>query len=124
MGIKVTLRQRRAVEALLTSGDVAAAAAAAAVSRKTVYRWLKQPAFRAELENAEAEALQALQRRLVALGARAGDVLEAAMESGERTADRLRAADITLARLLQLRELVDWDARLSALEAQLAGKER
>ena len=40
------------------------------------------------------------------------------MASGDKDSVRVRAADIVLARLLQLRELVDLDARVAALEAR------
>ena len=37
----LTPKQRRAVAALLTTGEVTAAAREAAVSKDTLYRWLK-----------------------------------------------------------------------------------
>ncbi len=119
----LTPKQRRAVAALLTCGDVSAAAQAAGVNRGTLYRWLKQPAFQQALREAEGEALADLQRRLVSLGSDAADVLAAAMQTSEETRTRLRAADVVLGRLLQLRELIDLERRVSELERRLSDGE-
>lgn len=113
---KVTPRQKRAVEALLTTPSLTEAASVAGVSRKTLYKWLRQPAFQQTLQQAEADALAALQRRLVRLGATAGDVLEAAMGPEEEMRHRLRAAGLVLDNLLRLRELVELAERVEALE--------
>ena len=54
---KLTNRQYRAIECLLMSPTVADAANKAEVSRATLYRWLKTPAFRAVYNRRHAEAL-------------------------------------------------------------------
>jgi len=116
---ELTSKQRRAVEALLTTGEVSGAADAAKVSRDTVYRWLKQPVFAAAVREAEMRALDDLSRVLVRLGRTAAGTLAKAMTDPETAAaTRVRAADATLSRLLQLRELATLEARVQALEAQ------
>jgi hypothetical protein len=118
MGAKVTPRQNKAIEALTQTGQVTQAAAAAGVARKTVYQWLRQDVFIQALDLATSEALAELSRQLVALGSLAADTLRGAMEDTEATpAARVRAADITINRLLQLRQLVDLEERVSRLEA-------
>ena len=115
---ELTPKQRRAVEALLTTGEVAAAAAAAGVSRDTLYRWLKQPAFLAAVRGAEAAALDELSRALVRLGRTAAATLAKAMaDPAAPWPTRVRTADASLERLLQLRELATLEARVQALEA-------
>jgi len=110
-------RQRRAVAALLTAGDVASACDAAGISRDMLYRWLKQPAFLEAVRAAEAAALDDLSRSLVALGRAATGTLSAAMADPDAPwATRVRAADATLGRLLQLRELATLEARVAELE--------
>jgi phage terminase small subunit len=116
---KVTPRQLKAIETLLTTGDKTEAAKTAGVSRKTIYRWLKQDAFKQALAEAEAEALDALSRELVALGSKATATLKGAMTGNTPAATKVRAADIVLARLLQLRELVTLETRVLALEQAL-----
>ena len=124
---QLTPKQRRAVEALLTTGEVAAAAQAAGVSRDTLYRWLKQPAFLGAVRAAEARALDDLSRLLVRLGRTAAATLAKAMaDPAAPYATRVRAADVALGRLLQLRELATLEARVVALEqaARLQGQQR
>ncbi|GIV77436.1 MAG: hypothetical protein KatS3mg050_1830 [Litorilinea sp.] len=121
MGGKVTPRQRKAIEALLTTGSITEASQAAGVARKTIYAWLKRDEFRAELHEAEAQALQSLSLSLVRLGEKAARTLGEAMD-GERESTRVRAADIVLQRLLQLRELVALEERVAALEQAIGNK--
>lgn len=109
--------QRRAIAELLESGNVSKAADVAGVSRVTVHRWMKQPAFRDALRAAEQDALDALQRRMLKLGDGAADALQDGLDASDLRI-RLRAADTVLDRLLALRTLVDFDARLTALESQ------
>ena len=120
---EITPKQRKAVEALLTTGEVAAAAQAAGVCRDTVHRWLKQPLFLAAVREAEARALDDLSRLLVRLGRTAAATLAKAMgDASTPWATRVRAADASLGRLLQLRELATLEARVAELE-RLAGLE-
>ena len=109
-------RQRKAIEALLTRGSISAAAEDAGVARVTMYRWMREPAFMAELSKAEDAAMASLQRTLVALASLATVTLAKGME-GKATSSQIRAADISLSKLLLLRDLVAFERRLAALEA-------
>jgi transposase-like protein len=103
---RLTGKQHKAVAALLATGEVKAAAAEVGVSRETLYRWLRQPAFLEAVRAAEAEALDELSRLLVRLGRTAVATIAKAMQDpGTLPATRVRAADAALGRLLQLREL-------------------
>jgi len=114
-------KQARAVRVLLLAPDVAAAAAELEISRDTLHRWLREPAFRAQLHEAESHALEAVTRRLVLLADTAASTLESAMTDEETgTAVRVRAAGIVLGRLLQLRQLADLESRISSLESAQA----
>jgi hypothetical protein len=116
-------KQRKAVEALLTTGEVAAAAQAAGVSRATLHRWLADPTFVQAVRDAEARALDDLSRLLVRLGRTAVATLAKAMSDPTTPwATRVRAADASLGRLLQLRELATLEARVVELE-RLTGLE-
>jgi transposase-like protein len=115
---ELTPKQRRAVTALLSTGEPAAAAREAGVARDTLYRWLKQPTFLQAVREAEAQALDELSRLLVRLGRTAVATLAKAMSDPTiPPATRVRAADASLGRLLQLRELACLEARVQALEA-------
>lgn len=110
-------KQRRAVEALLTTGDASAAAQQAGVARDTLYRWMREPRFLEAVRYAEARAVDDLSRMLVRLGRTAVGTLAKAMgDAATPMATRVRAADATLGRLLQLRELATLEARVAELE--------
>ena len=118
---KLTPKQRKAVEALLTSGDITQAAQAAGVARDTLYRWMRQDDFRSALKTAEAASIENLARELVRLGEKAARTLDEAMTAEDATTSaRVRAADIVISRLLQLREMVDLEKRVQELERLVA----
>lgn len=112
----VTPVQRRAVEALLTAPSIKAAAEVAGVQRKTLHRWLKDPAFTAALKEAESAAIASLSRRLAMLGEQAALALDDALQPGEDMKNRLRACEIVIGNLLKLKELIDFEQRLQDLE--------
>jgi RES domain-containing protein len=114
----LSTKQRKALEALLQTGEVSHAATVAGVSRDTMYRWMKQPAFVAAVRHAESQAIDEVSRVLIRLSRSAVGTLAAAMADREGPfGPRIRAADITLSRLLQVRELAVLEERLAALEA-------
>ncbi len=111
----ITPKQRRAVEALVSTGSRREACRAAGIAPRTLYRWLKQSAFCEALGKAQEQALADLRSRLLALAGRAGDVLEASMRADDARL-RLRAADTVLSRLLQVYEAVELTQRVEKLE--------
>lgn len=114
-------KQRKAIQALIEHGDILNAADAADVTRNTLYSWLRQPAFSHALRDAEAAAVRQLSRQLVSLGKRAtGAIADVLSDPTANASSRLRGADIVLGRLLQLRELVDLEDRVSAIEERIS----
>ena len=121
----LSVRQRQFLTALLVNGEVVAACEQSGVSTSTAYRWLREPTFIDALREAERAAIQATSRRLARLGATAVQVLDDAMtDPTAPLTTRVRAADVVLTKLLQLRELVDMDERITALEAAIQEQER
>ncbi len=114
--IRNRAKKRAAIEALLTGDTLGRAAEKAGVHRNTITDWLREPDFMAELQAAEGEALGVLSRSLVSLAEKATKTLEEVLDGGETDGARLRAADIVLGRLLQVRELVDLEKRIEELE--------
>lgn len=114
----LTPAQRRAIEALLTAKNISAAAATAKVSRRALTRWLAEDEpFCAELRRAEGEVLQGVARRLASLAAASLDVLHEMLTGDDQApALKLKAADIVLSKLAPMKELIDFEQRLSALE--------
>ncbi|MBA2469380.1 MAG: hypothetical protein H0V37_08240 [Chloroflexia bacterium] len=102
----LTTRQQQAITAIVATGDVTVAAQSVGVNRATLYRWMKQPQFVQAVHAAEADAVEDLSRMLVRLGRTAVATLARAMsDPATPAATKVRAADATLSKLLQLREL-------------------
>ena len=115
---ELTSKQRAAIAALIAGCNHGEAAARAGVHGNQVTKWLKDPAFIQALRDAEALALEAVSRDLLALASKARQAIETVLDD-DQAADslRLRAADITLTKLLAIRELASLEARITALEA-------
>lgn len=111
----LTGKQRSALEALFTYATVTEAAAAVGISSRQIYRWMGEPAFQESLRELERLALEAFSRRLVGMAEKAADAIEAGLDA-DNANTKLRAADIFTSRLFQLREMIDIEARLAALE--------
>jgi len=121
---RLTPKQRAFVRALLTERDTRGAAKAAGIAERTAYRWVGLPEVQAAILDAEGDALEEVTRGLLRLAADAVQALGDAMGDDEAaTGARVRAADIVLSRLLQLRELVTHEERIRALEERLEGRE-
>ena len=115
---RLSVKQHKAIAALLATGEVKAAAAEAGITRATLHRWLKQPLFLEAVRAAEADALDELSRMLVRLGRSVVATIAKAMSDPTTPfATKVWAADLALNRLLQLRELAQLEARVQALEA-------
>lgn len=117
---RLTPGQRKAVETLLTTGNVTEAALSAGCHRSTLYKWMDDETFTTALAEAEAEAVRSLSRNLAGLGDLATTALRAALGADQKMTVRLRAAEIVTDRLLKIRELVEFEQRLSALEKRYA----
>lgn len=120
----LTPKQALFVQALFECRDIAQAARQAGVSERTAYRYLDDPVVQAAVRETSQRILDGLVRRLRQLGHQAADVLAEAMQGAESWSVRVRAADVTLNRLLQVAELAELEARVAALEEQVLGKER
>lgn len=119
-GQPLTPKQQKFVTALVSELTVDAAAKAAGISRATAYRWLEQADVQLVVKEIERQAIEATARGLVALASQALTVLQEAMSDPVTPmATRVRAADAALNRLLQLRDLVSIEERISAIEARL-----
>jgi phage terminase small subunit len=119
----LTPKQRKAIESLLATGNVAEAARAAGVARQSLYRWLADPDFAKALRAAEQIALEGLARSLLRLGDKATAAIEAALDdqAAPHTV-KLKAASVVFTHHPQLLESVMLADRVAALEDALDGK--
>jgi hypothetical protein len=114
----LTPKQRRAIAALMTAPTIGEAAKTAKVGERSLYRWLKEPAFMAELQAATRAAIDATVRRMATISVAATGTLASVMKDTDAPAGvRVRAADVILSRLPDWRELSALEERLAALEA-------
>jgi len=115
----ITVRQQKAVTALLTERTARDAAKKAGVAEKTLYTWLADPAFRSALRDAEKTILDEVTRRLSAGGRLALDTLQKLVTSARHESTKLRASMAWLELSLKYRDMKDIDERLTALEAAI-----
>ena len=95
------------------------AAEKAGLSRRTVYRRLEDPAFRARVTDLRADMVRRAAGMAAFAGPSAVKALTTLQESAASEAVRLGAARATLELGCKLREAVERTDRLAALEARL-----
>ena len=118
----LSVKQLRAVRALLTRPTVAQAAQECSLSEATLYRWLNENPFRAALAQAEGEAVAAAGRKLVSLTETALDVVRDILTDPQAPdAVRVRAAELILSHLIRYREVIAFETRLADLEREVRG---
>jgi AcrR family transcriptional regulator len=117
---KLTAKQQRAIEALLTEPTVQAAADAAGVGKTTIFRWLADSVFSSVYRDLRGQALETTLTRLQQVS---GDAVEALREimtdKAVKSSARVAAARSVLDLALRAREVLETEARLRALEDRL-----
>jgi len=116
----LTGKQTKALEALLDGANIQDAASAAGVNRKTVARWLQEPAYWKLYQVNSRRGLELAARRLTGKLDMAVDMVSSVMEDDEAPPSvRLRAAQQVIEGSLKLLEVSDFAERLAALEERL-----
>ena len=117
----LSAKQKRFIAALLLARTISEAAKLAGVGERTAHTWLNEPEFKAALNEAEAEALNAASRRLTgALSAAIDRLVALTSDPDAPHSVQLRAATAILEQMFKLKETLDFEARLSALESEAA----
>lgn len=114
---KLTPRQNKAIGCILTAKNLQAAASEANIPIRSIARWMTEPAFIAELQRRESEALAEITRQLASYAGAAVATIADLLEEGYPPATRLRAAEVLLNQITKLRELTNLEARIAELEA-------
>jgi hypothetical protein len=114
---KLSVRQQKAIPALVTHATIKGAAAELGLNQVTLIRWLTQPAFAAAYREARhvvmAEAFAVLQKA----SAKAVETIISVMEDPEANAFvRLQAAQSVLNTALKTRATEELEERIAALE--------
>jgi hypothetical protein len=116
---QLTGRQQKALAALLERGTIKDAAEAAHCSYKTLRRWLREPAFLAELRRLRREVLEESVTLLQCLTRSAVVALGKNLNCG-RPSSEIQAAALILDHATKAVELFDVIGRLEAIEKVLA----
>lgn len=120
------MKRRTAAIAALAAGEpLAVVAQRAGVSRRTIQRWQTEPAFAAEVRAFRARILDDTAGRLAAAASDAVATLADLVTDEEQPGHvRVKAGDVLLRALLPVREHVDLEQRLAAIEADEEGQHR
>src|SRR5262245_8742563 len=118
---RLSAKQQRAIEALLTEPTTRAAAQAAGVGETTIFRWLAEPAFSTAYRAARSRLLESTLTELQAASTEAVETLREVMNSPlAMPAARVSAARAVLEFSLRAREEIEIEERLRALESAVA----
>ena len=117
----LTPPQLKAIKALLSSRTIGAAATAAGVAERTIYRYLDDDVFRARLRAAQNMAIDAAVSLLSGEArAAAATLAEIHRDKDVPAAVRVQAARAVLVENLKIREQHDLAERIERLEARLS----
>ncbi len=116
-GAKFGRKKEDAIAALLTQRNVEEAARAAGIGTQTLYRWMKEPEFKAAWREARRSAFgQSISRLQQASSAAVSTLLKAMVDPSAPYSSRVRAADRILDYSKKAIEIEDVEVRLAALE--------
>jgi len=115
------MRQERAIVALLSEPSIEAAAKTSDVSDVTIWRWMKQPDFRAKLRDARRAVVEGAIGRLQQAATEAVTTLQRNLTCGTPAVE-VRAATAILDQAIKAVELFDVVERVEQLEARLADR--
>jgi hypothetical protein len=113
-------KKSRALAALASGSTVKVAAQAAGVHERTVFLWLTDPAFKADVNKLRARLVDQTLGKLSRAATRSAAGLAKLLDNPDANI-RLRAATAVLDRLVAYREHADLVARLDELESKLGG---
>jgi hypothetical protein len=116
----LTPRQELVITELLSSPSVEESCRRAKVAKATVYGWLKNPAFQAELKRQREALVDEALNRLKAALIQAVATLTGLLEAEGKPAIQLRAAQTLLDQGIKAVELQDLASRIEALEQEVA----
>jgi hypothetical protein len=116
----LTPKQEKALAALLSCGEVKAAAQQAKVGEATLWRWLKEDAFSGAYREARRRLVEVTVSRLMADGTAASKALREITEDKSAPASaRVSAARAILEHSIKGVEVLDIEERLKEIERRL-----
>lgn len=119
---KLTARQAKFLPILLASPTYTAACRKGQISRDTLYEWLKEPAFKAELDRQRAELVAQGLALLSQSVVKAVETLAGLLDAGDDRLKRLAAKDI-LDQQAKYQELEELTRRIEVIEERLESRQ-
>jgi len=120
---KLTDRQLKAIPHVVSSPTYTEGCTKAKINKTTLYKWLKEPEFKAELDRQRdevaAEAFGVLSQSLT----KAVETLVGLLDNKDDRLKRLTAKDI-IDFIIRHKEVEDLDKRLAAVEQRLSEQNR
>ena len=116
--IKLTARQSKAIPIIIDSASYTEAAQKAGISRKTLWQWLKDPQFAAELDRQRREVVSEAFGILSQSITKAVETLAKLLDSEDERTKRLTANDI-IGHILPHKEVDELENRITAIEQRL-----
>lgn len=122
MAGKLTAKQQAFARYLVAGHSVPSAGQETGISERTAWRWWALPVLRDTVMRGHSDALHLAATRLTAgLGIAVRVLLDLMQDDKVPASVRIRAASDWIGHALRLFEIVDLDARISALEQQAKG---
>jgi hypothetical protein len=116
--IKLSRRQLKAIPFLIGSPTYTQGCEKAKINKTTLYKWLKNPEFRTELDRQRGEIVEAAFGMIAQNIEKAVSTLVGLLDTGDDRVKRLTANDI-VNHFLKRRELVDLEERIERIEERL-----
>ena len=112
--------RQAAITALVSSPNVKEAAQTCGISERTLHRWLKEPEFIQQLNEAQRGVTNQIMNAVISRAERAAETLDTIMTNGKAsTHARVTAARTILEFAYKSMEIRDITQRLEALETEL-----
>jgi hypothetical protein len=116
--IKLSRRQLKAIPFLIGSPTYTQGCEKAKINKTTLYKWLKNPEFRTELDRQRGEIVEAAFGMIAQNIEKAVSTLVGLLDTGDDRVKRLTANDI-VNHFLKRRELADLEERIERIEERL-----
>jgi transposase len=119
--VTLTHRQEKAIMLLLQNKKMEEVAQKLGISTKTLYRWLKQDAFKERFQEVRQELFNEALDSLKTLTKQAIDTLEDVIKNGTKETSRVTASKTVLELALRLKEVEELEKRVEELEKIVEG---
>jgi hypothetical protein len=122
--VELNPRQKKAILHLLSARTVKQAAKEAKIRLPTLYKWMKEPAFREELERLRSEIVSDTVAQLKVYSLQAVSVLAELMHSSESEQIKRGCATDILENTRSFIQLRDMELRLESLENAISNSNK